>query len=36
LAVILAKEEVGTYYVVTARDADSKERRLVYEKEKNS
>lgn len=33
LAVILRKLESAKYYVVTARDADKKERRLLYEKE---
>jgi uncharacterized DUF497 family protein len=35
LAIIIAA--VGKrYYIVTARDADKKERKLVYEKEKNN
>jgi uncharacterized DUF497 family protein len=34
ISVILAKEEKQKYYVVTARDADKKEKQLVYEKEK--
>ena len=33
LSVVVAKDNLGSYYVVTARDADKKERRLVYEKE---
>lgn len=33
LAMIMAHEQENKYYVVTARDADKKERRLVYEKE---
>lgn len=33
LAVLVKKEKAGEYYIVTARDADKKERRLVYEKE---
>lgn len=33
VSVILAKEQIGKYYIVTARDADKKERRLLYEKE---
>lgn len=33
IAMIMAQEEGNTYYLVTARDADRKERRLVYEKE---
>ena len=36
ISVILSKEEKGGYYILTARDADKKERKLVYEKEKNS
>jgi uncharacterized DUF497 family protein len=37
IAMIMAQEEGNKYYIVTARDADRKERRLVYEKEnKNS
>ena len=35
LAMIVSKEMSGRYYVVTARDAGKKERRLAYEKEKN-
>ena len=34
LSIIVAKDKTGLYYVVTARNADKKERRLVYEKEK--
>lgn len=33
LAMIMAHEEENKYYVVTVRDADKKERRLIYEKE---
>lgn len=33
LAVLLAQEENKKYYVVTARDADKKERKLLYENE---
>ena len=33
IAMIIAHEEGNKYYVVTARDADRKERKLVYEKE---
>lgn len=38
LAVLVKKEKAGEYYVITARDADKKERMLLYEKEgrKNS
>lgn len=35
VAVIMRREKTGMYYIVTARDADKKERRLVYEKEKH-
>lgn len=34
VSVVVKKERTGYYYIVTARDADKKERRLVYEKEK--
>lgn len=33
IAMILGREEGNKYYVTTARDADRKERKLVYEKE---
>ncbi len=33
LAMIMSHKEENKYYVVTVRDADKKERRLVYEKE---
>lgn len=33
LSVVLAKEKAHRYYVITARDADKKERKLVYEQE---
>jgi len=33
IAMIMAHKEDNKYYIVTARDADRKERRLVYEKE---
>ena len=33
LSVIVSKETSGRYYIVTARDADKKERKLVYAKE---
>lgn len=38
LAVLLEKEKDGKYYIVTARDADRKERKLLYaeENKKNS
>ena len=35
VSVVVAKERLRRYYVVTARDADRKERKLVYEKEKS-
>lgn len=34
LALIMSPEEKKKYYIVTARDADRKERRLVYERNK--
>ncbi|MDP1722293.1 MAG: BrnT family toxin [Candidatus Gottesmanbacteria bacterium] len=34
LSIIVHREETGQYVVITARDADKKERRRVYEKEK--
>lgn len=34
LAVVLKRQDLTTYYVVTARDAGRKERGTVYEKEK--
>lgn len=33
LAVLVKKEKAGEYYVITVRDADKKERKLLYEKE---
>lgn len=36
ISVIVVKKQLGKYYVVTARDADKKERRLIYEKEKKN
>ena len=33
LSLIVRRKERATYYLVTARDADKKERRRVYEKE---
>jgi len=35
LAVITAKERNNKYYIVTARDAGKKERKIIYDKEKN-
>ena len=35
VSVVVHREKTGVYYVVTARDAEKKERRRVYEKEKN-
>lgn len=35
LSIIVVREKTGEYFVVTARDANKKERRRVYEKEKN-
>jgi len=35
IAVVLKRQERTIYYVVTARDASRKERRKVYDKEKN-
>lgn len=34
ITLILKREAVGHYYLITARDADKKERKKVYEKEK--
>lgn len=34
LAIIAAKEKNYQYYIVTARDAGKKERKLIYEQEK--
>ncbi len=34
LSVVLSRQGVGIYYLVTARDADKRERRILYEKEK--
>lgn len=34
IAIVLSKEKSGEYYVITARDADKEERRLLYEQEK--
>lgn len=35
LSVIVIREKTGEYLVITARDADRKERKKVYEKEKS-
>lgn len=35
LAVIVTRQKEKEYFLVTARDADKKERKKVYEKEKN-
>lgn len=34
LSVITSREKLNKYYVITCRDADKKERGLIYEKEK--
>lgn len=34
ITIILRRKSLGKYYVVTARDASKKERKVVYEKEK--
>lgn len=34
ISIVISRIKTGTYYVVTARDSDKKERKLVYEKEK--
>lgn len=34
LSVVIGREKTGVYYVVTARDSDKRERKIVYEKEK--
>ncbi len=34
ITIVIRRESVGQYYLVTARDASRKERRDVYEKEK--
>lgn len=36
ISIIVAKEKDKKYYIVTARDADTKERKIVYEKEKQN
>ena len=36
LSVVIKRKQLKTYYVVTARDADKKERRRLYEKEKQN
>ena len=35
ISVVIKRQASTVYYVVTARDADKKERRRLYEKEKN-
>lgn len=35
VSVVVHRKEKGIYYVVTARDAEKKERKRVYEKEKS-
>ncbi len=34
LSLVLQRKDIGTYYLVTARDAGKNERKRVYEKEK--
>lgn len=34
ITLVLRRESVGKYYLVTARDSDRKERRTIYEREK--
>lgn len=34
LSIVVSRRNSGIYYVVTARDSDKKERKIVYEKEK--
>jgi len=34
ITLILSRKDTGTYYLVTARDSNKKERRRVYDKEK--
>jgi len=36
LTVILRRKRITTYYLVTVRDANKKERRVLYEKEKSN
>ena len=35
VSIVVHRKKTGVYYVVTARDAEKKERRRLYEKEKN-
>lgn len=35
LSIVVKRQNIGEYFVVTARDADKKERRRLYEKEKS-
>ena len=34
LSAVLSRQGLGIYYLVTARDSDKRERRLLYDKEK--
>ncbi len=36
LALVVTQKDSHSYYVITARDADKKERQMIYEKEKSS
>lgn len=36
ISVVVFPKQAKTYYIIAARDADKKERKLVYEKEKNN
>ena len=36
ISTIVKRESLNTYLVITARDADKKERKIVYEKEKRN
>lgn len=36
LSIIVRREKANTYFVVTARDSDKKERRKLYEKEQKN
>lgn len=35
ITIVIKRQAKGAYYLVTARDSDKKERRKLYEKEKN-
>lgn len=35
ISLVIRRESKGVYYLVTARDSSKKERKIVYEKEKN-